>query len=187
MEYMSRLFWVLAALLIAGCGARPTASHTPQVSIDPAFQRYVDDFVADAKAQGHPVQITDLIIKFGDLGTTAPGEPGMFRYGQCDTAPDTTPVITINTNPAVTNWYGGDDAFRELVIYHEMGHCVLGLQHDTNMITLAVPSIDWQSTAAESLMHPDLEIAAQFITEFRDHYVTQLFTGKNDFMTAQSF
>jgi hypothetical protein len=63
------------------------------------------------------VTVDNLTIQFDHLT----GE----RFGLCETGAGMTPTIHIDEE----GWDEADDATRESLLFHEMGHCVLGQNH----------------------------------------------------------
>lgn len=110
---IARLLSIL--LLITACA--PSHKHTLQVS---GFESQVNAFQAAGASVGEPLYIDDLIINFGDLS-------GANEAGLCQTGTETTtPVITIDA----TYWSHTNDVQKELLLFHELAHCILDrLQH----------------------------------------------------------
>ena len=104
------------SLLIVAC-----APNIPVYKVDPAFQSYVNDFESE----------------FGDIGKTVVrfGKPrsstelvGMEVAAECE--PESyfnyaVPVVTVNERA----WNLLPTRFKKKLIYHELGHCVLHLNH----------------------------------------------------------
>jgi hypothetical protein len=102
----------MIAGLAAGCGRRDPVLDVGE------FKPYVDAFEAVSQVEGAPTQVEDLIIKFGDL-------PNPRERGACEIVGDRTPTITISK----TKWGKLDEYERQQLLFHEMGHCVLGQEH----------------------------------------------------------
>jgi hypothetical protein len=62
-----------------------------------------------------------------------------------------------------------EDADREELIFHEMGHCVLGRAHKSIKTAEGIPA---------SIMHP-YRISNSVYKEYRDQYLNELFHPMN--------
>ncbi len=136
---------VFTFALMTACG------REKKVEIDPQFSGYVEGFKT---ASGNTVTIDDLIIQFGD--TENPRARGI-----CRVADDSTPTIIVNQ----TTWEAISEAEREELIFHEMGHCVLGRKHHARTRTSGAP---------ESIMYPFSLTAHEYESE-KQYYHDELF------------
>lgn len=167
---MKYLFFSLS-LILSSCATQ----HKATVNINPVFQPYYDKFIADAKASHH-LQVDDLIIEFGDLGKFASSGEGV--NGRCHMASNETPTVTINDNPSAHNWYTSSEDFREALIYHELGHCLLSLIHDQSQwVTPDGAEVD------NSIMNSDLPQDWYHYDKYHDHYINQLFMSEPSSVT----
>ena len=111
---------LLASLIICvltSCGGDKTI-------IDPEFKVFVSDF-----EQKIGVKVQNIIIKFSP--TKYP------IIGMCITGGETN---EIHIDPQ--NWMGINKDGQELILYHELGHCILGLPHDDRRSTLDNVSVE---------------------------------------------
>jgi hypothetical protein len=88
-------------------------------SVAPEFQTYLTDFEADAKRFGRDVNTDSISISFGDTGS--PNNGAICHTGSKE----------IIVQKAL--WDVDDDTERKIIVYHELGHCVLGLDHSTEL------------------------------------------------------
>lgn len=103
---------LLALTLLTACGR----SGFLDTSI---FTKYIEIFQRESIVYRHPAEVTDLVIKFSsDLDDKI--------VGQCRQQEGATPLILIN----VSWWEKLTVDQKEILLLHEMGHCVLGLSHD---------------------------------------------------------
>lgn len=145
-----------ASLLVAsGCGSAP--SQAPTLQIDPSLTSYVSRFEQASVQYGHPTQVTNLVMGFGDVND--PGEIG--ARGDCEIVTGQTPTVTISADA----WAASTDAEREELVFHELGHCVLGLKHIAGINSAGIPV---------SLMDPT-EIDGAIYSQNRDYYLNGLF------------
>jgi hypothetical protein len=99
-----------AALLVAGCG------HEFKLQVAP-YEQYIAAFESQAAQRGKRITVSDLIIV---TGNPPPGHPA-----SCHTEWNSTPVITVRNTviPAGSS--------TERIMFHELGHCILGKGHVT--------------------------------------------------------
>jgi len=141
---------LIAILLLS---ATACANHGAQVSVVDDALPYYRTFLSLAKANAMVVQETDLVIRFGDINPA--------WNAVCVMGGNHTPTITVNASI----WSRLPNSQREQLLFHELGHCVLGRQHRTDTIN-GVPN---------SIMYPSL------VTEFdyqnnRNYYIHELLT-----------
>ncbi|MCM2279899.1 MAG: hypothetical protein NDJ89_17630 [Oligoflexia bacterium] len=148
-------FLSLPLLLIALALAQSCA-RDPVLDVG-EFAPYVERFETESQRNGVPVQVTDLIIRFGQMLTPS-------ERGACELASGATPIITIRQE----TWEKMDEAEREELLFHEMGHCVLRRTHRSDISTKGVPS---------SIMNPYL-IRGSVYLKNQAYYLRELFAGQ---------
>lgn len=99
-----RTYYIACLLLLSACGKAP--------NIDPAFAEYVYQFSSTYSAR------VEVDVVFADLDAKTAGECQMGK------------VVRISRS----FWQGISDAGRMQLVYHELGHCVLLLQHTSDSI-----------------------------------------------------
>lgn len=82
-------------------------------NIAPDFQKYVEMFLAEGAKRGRKLHANNVIIKFNP----APNEASQCQPGN---------IILINEGA----WKRSNELIKEATIFHEMGHCILGLNHN---------------------------------------------------------
>ena len=90
------------------------------------YQRFIDKFIYEASSRGYSITIDNLIIKNDDT-LEAP------HCGKCnsnDIDINTQKIVSINSNTKC--WFS--DAQLEVLVFHELGHCVLGREHDNGQL-----------------------------------------------------
>jgi Zn-dependent peptidase ImmA (M78 family) len=139
---------LLTFILMVQCGSliqREYQYHTGD------FEPYVQAFKQDAKKFNLDISIVDLLIIFGNLNEDDDNE--YFYLGICYTYTDKTPLIRIDE----AIWKTLDEVERKLLIYHELGHCILNKDHDDDsnniMNTLDVDSQYFIENEQEVLAH----------------------------------
>ena len=110
---------VMLALVATGCGQKEKKLEVPS-----EVMPYVQRFESQSRAQGTPLTVDNLVIRFQNL-------PNANENGVCEIAGDQTPQVTINNSA----WASMDDAEREQLVFHECGHCVLRRRHRDDFLT----------------------------------------------------
>jgi hypothetical protein len=149
---MAEVIFAVSVLLLSACSSP---------SMDPAFQPYVDTFVAQAIANGWSVsnQSIHVTIKFGSTQ-----EFGSDIAGDCSSGSGfSDPSITIDP----TFWNQSFEWYRQALINHELGHCFLGRGHTEAMDAAGCPT---------SLMNPD-QFGATCIPTDQTALYKELFAG----------
>jgi len=97
------------------------------------LERYVEEFerLSVGRNEKH---VTALVVKFADLEDPV--------TGLCELYTKQSPVISIDRS----YWAGADDAERENLMFHELGHCVLRRGHletrkDLKPVSIMFPSL----------------------------------------------
>lgn len=140
-------FYSLLLITLCSCGAPTRQLGT--------FESIVAAFEADAARLGKPAYINDLTIQFGTLSAQV--------LAQCDLNPFAHPTIIVNPN----TWEAMSPIDQELVIRHEIGHCIYKKGHDDE--ALHQPG----GRAYLSIMraHP---LSLYDYADFRDAYTLEL-------------
>lgn len=84
--------------------------------------------------------------------------------GTCDMAGDKSLSITISQGW----WQDAEDVERELLIFHELGHCLLGRAHDNRR----------EGGVPDSLMFWNLSEVVPYYRVNEEHYISELFGQK---------
>jgi len=138
-----RLFSLLFCL-IAACGNAPQKTF----DVPSEFMSYYQSF-----SEAGSVTTDNLIIQFGPLDYP--------RVGQCWTGP-TTPIITIEPN----YWGTVSELQKKEIIWHELGHCVLGRAHRTDFLSDGWPA---------SIMYPTQFDPNYIFNQNYEYYRKELF------------
>jgi len=164
------LLLLLTATSMSACGEEDKPAY---LDAEVPLDVYVSRFKDDAISIGRDIKYPDLAVKFGKTKD----DQNKNRIGYCT---HMGPLALIVIDEEFFN--NSDDLTREALVYHEMGHCVLGRNHRedcrttlTNILTgmgyiLSCPY-------PESIMYPSLP--AKAYKENREFYVQELFSGHN--------
>ena len=131
------------------------------MSVDPALYVYVVDFIAESRIAGRPVQIDNLSVRFTNalpdniLGNCTPYNRGV----------DGRPAVLINT----AYWEYESDTFKKVVVFHELGHCVLWRPH---VLTYLGPNNN-----ITSIMYPSINTDISVYADNWAYYMHELFYG----------
>jgi len=132
---------VLPLIFIASCAKT-------QVTVDPEFKPYLEKFTTDVGGD-----TSDVSVVFEELsGDTV---------GLCITDGDDK---HIKIHPK--HWAKVSHEEREELIYHELGHCVLGLGHKNDMLDYC----------PKSIMYP-MTLSRDCYSNNRDYYYLELKGG----------
>lgn len=155
----SILLAILAPLAVAcsPLGDDQKVTHESVVEVA-GFTSYVAEFQQKSVEYGSPVEISDLIIKFGAM--TNPLE-----RGYCEMATGKTPTIVIDQN----YWNNASEGARKSLLLHELGHCVLDRAHVSTLSNAGVPN---------SVMNP-YTIPSNVFDYNEEHYWQELFSVRN--------
>lgn len=142
---------ILLSFLVIGCAQAPELK--PRLEIEPRLQEYIELFEIESINHKHPIQITNLVARFGS--TTYLGEDVI---GYCQLS--YPPLVVID----LEFWEGAELMERENLMFHELGHCVLNKDHNDEL-TNGFPSSIMNSCLMDSRMY-ELN---------RDFYLFELF------------
>ncbi|MFI5155468.1 MAG: hypothetical protein ACHQEM_04760 [Chitinophagales bacterium] len=110
---------MVLAFFAAGCMKHQ--SETTIYKVPEELSPFIDNFISEAAKRGYTIQKKNLIIEY------TMGNDGAL-CGSCNSTsldPGLQKIITIyNVNPC---WF--NDQQLETLIFHELGHCILGRVH----------------------------------------------------------
>lgn len=130
---MPKRMLIAVIILIFGCGKGKDFDYT----VPAEFEPYVQKFITEARARGKNITIDNLIIKQDSTLSSV-------LCGMSNTISSTNDVQKIITIGVPYCWQ--NDAQLEALIFHELGHCVLGRVHDNTLMPKGDP---------KTLMYPD--------------------------------
>lgn len=163
-----RLILLIIALLFSGCGKKYS-----QTFVEDTLQPYVNKFVLAAKIRGVNIEIKDIVIKLGDANDY---NPQINKVGYCifdrtysgfEMFQDEETSNMIIVDQKFWNRTDITDIQRTELLFHELGHCILGRKHDTRIY----------HNLPESLMYPNLVSMSYFIMyrANEEYYFDELF------------
>jgi hypothetical protein len=136
-------YLLLTLIALSGCGKSPN-------QIDPTFQPLYDQFVSDAKSNGVDVSGPQgIVIQFTTLEQANPlGE----TIGECSDMGYGNDIVSIDYN----FWAGASPSTQQILLYHELGHCLLDEHHNPDPTSIMNALINntmtyWSNYEARSL------------------------------------
>lgn len=151
------LLYIILCFFIFSCQNRQQKVYQVPDEIQPI----VSSFIIEAYKRGHRLVIDDLIITYKYNIFTS----GIHAAGLCRTRFGHTPIIYIDTT--TFNWKNSEMS-REQLIYHELGHCILGRGHTKDTLQNGQPA---------SIMKPSGEtLYGSVMSQYkRAYYLDELF------------
>lgn len=168
---------VFCVLIVFAC-KETVEPVTTEYTIEPKLQKYVDSFFKEAESRGKVIAKENLIVRINN------GE--LFEIcGTCslnEKNPAVQRVVEIKTG-TYSCWDGMFENDREALIFHELGHCLLGrIKHKNDLFGDGTPKSIMVSNNTD-LYGPcvyaiDDNIAACNKTNRRKYYIDELFDEK---------
>lgn len=124
---------LLPLLLLTGCGYEPLNSRHNRIVDVGDFEYYVDLFQVQAKILGQEINIDDLKIQWKYL----PVKESVITLGTCLYSEDSTPLISIDPG----HWVKLSLVSKKILMFHELGHCILKRNHIENPLSIMNPSL----------------------------------------------
>jgi hypothetical protein len=114
-QFNALLLWGSLLLNLASCRQK---ENLPVYQVPADVEPYVQAFLTEARARGKNIQITNLIVEIADKDTV--GLCGLCRQVVGDQSHQKRIFIFRDC------WTGVTSEDREALVFHELGHCVLG-------------------------------------------------------------
>ncbi len=111
--------WLIALLIITGCDR--SDDFKPVYDVPAEIQPLIDSFIHEASIRGISLSINNLIVTYDD-------NPANAVCGSCNSsspATDIQKIITLKSGAPC--WI--EQFELEALVFHELGHCVLGRLH----------------------------------------------------------
>jgi hypothetical protein len=155
-KYMNRftiaILSFFVSILFIQCTQDPYVNN-----IDPAFVRYFDSFIEEGLKRSYPIDLSTERIN-ASFRSAVSGE-----VGQC--VKTTSGIKNLYFDPDY--WQRSDPMQREFLVYHELGHCILGRSHDDGR--------DGQGRCISIMNSGTGNCRSNYISATRDSYLDELF------------
>ena len=116
---------ILCAFTVGSSLAGCEQGFEPRYDVPADLQIHVGSFLEAAASRGHEFTIDNLIIEYDP-------EMQIPECGKCNSASQLNDIQKlIKINPNCTISYNEQI---EALVFHELGHCVLGRQHDYDLL-----------------------------------------------------
>ncbi len=169
---------LIPLILLSACGPQPITQQSfypPQrntASIDPAAQPQYDTFVAQASINGitlDPFRLHNIVIQFTNINEASAIGQGFVVIGLCYSGirnPDGTYSYVVKLDQGF--WDTADQYAQEVLVLHELGHCLLNRKHRPDLDAFGTPV---------SLMNP---VILSDWSSRQDSYLSELYTHIDD-------
>lgn len=141
-------------LLLSACEKEETLSSQVEEALQPYFERF--DQEARIRGLDFSLEMEELeasIIRVDEEGV----------LGQCHYSEQAPNIVEIDNQ----FWARATDLEKEYVVFHELGHCVLGRNHDDTRLA---------DGSCASIMQSGLtSCRVEYNTSNREEYVNELF------------
>lgn len=118
-----RFIFLFSLFLLIGCSR--DKEFVPVYNVPEEFQPFVDAFIQEAADRGISLDITNLIIVFDQNLNTICGTCNSISLNE-----KVQKIISINPNAGCWSVAQG----KESLVFHELGHCVLGRTHNNELL-----------------------------------------------------
>ena len=160
-QFFREITLIFPLTLWTALGFSCGSSEFARLKVGAEFQEYIHKFEEVSSQYSYPIKITELVVEMADL------DPQL--QGSCVTRTGETPRIQINK----TYWEEGDASRREGLLFHELGHCVLGRSHRNEVATDGRPL---------SLMY-EYGVSPGLYVDNRPDYLDELFNYEGSQMS----
>lgn len=160
---MKKLLFILV-LLISSCSC---TTLPPKGTIDPEFISYLVEFNKQAHIYGqdYKAELTDVRISFSILSNQETQNHGRV-IGTCYFEDNLIKIDKLM-------WEYSPHAIREVLLFHELGHCILQREHREGMSY----NIKSGMLINISIMNPEILPLPMYVLN-RQYYMMELFTYK---------
>ena len=154
---------IILVLILSIISCSPIQLHLVNYGI---FNEYVWRFFQYADNYNRKIDSVDLSITFvEDLKVTSSGQE---IVGSCKKFLDDSRMISIKK----PNWNVLTDSNKEILMFHELGHCLLNQQHRNQTIFMD------GLTIPKSIMNAYL--LGNYYEGYKQYYLEELFTYKGE-------
>lgn len=151
-----KILLILLSLAVSACGPK-TAAY----GIDDEILPYLDTLDKEFKSLGRDIGIYTISYHIGSTSFN-----GTDQDGVCVKSNGSNYIII-----SKTHWDNYSDTFRLYLLAHEIGHCILGLEHNNETSQI---SHDLPVSVPVSIMYHSSSEPANWDKYFHEYYLKQL-------------
>lgn len=167
MQKTSLIFLSLLILVLStSCGVK---NDKPQGSVSSELKPYLDKFESYARANGIDVDSYSLSMSFSE--SMPKSDNGGFVIGYCQRSIEGQNVVIQGSY-----WNSASVSDREQLIFHELGHCLLGLSHNDTIEN--APIYNWPNAYATN-------VPSSIMNTF--HFDSRLYSGNRETYVKRLF
>lgn len=172
MQKTIMIFLVLFLLILtSACGVQNKESAS-QGSIDSRAEKYVETFVSYGTKLGSSLDTYSLTVSFSESMPQSTNGGQVIGYCQRYSNGQKTVVLK------ESYWNSASVSDREQLIFHELGHCLLGLTHNDTVESAPLWSnTNYQANNVPSSIMNTFHFGSTLYSGNRNEYMTRLFTG----------
>ena len=165
------LLVVSVASVMVSCGPMPQGPMQNQ-SIDGAFSPYLSEFQRQGEMRGVETDSSHLTMTFNESmpASTIPNCPTCQVLAYCQRTPQGPNVVVKGSY--FKTW---TIARREAVLFHELGHCLLGLDHNNQTETAFWFGTNSPATVVPSSIMNELQFDESVYSGNRSTYLDREF------------
>ena len=167
---VSQFSYLFAFILFISCGFESQLieesntnenSQNQYIDVDARLIPFFVDFEEEAQIRGYSIDLTDLGITGVIETIQEEGVAGTCQYGQH------IHHVTVDQN----FWNNSSNTYKEFVVFHELGHCVLMRGHTEDAFANGI---------CKSIMRSGLgDCRDAYINQNRTYYIDELFGEDN--------
>ena len=154
---------IACIILIAGCKKKVEFVY----QVPQEFEPYVQKFISEARTRGRDIVINNLIIQYEYSSSF----PYCGASNVVSSRNDVQKIITVNGHVCWQN-----NTQLETLIFHELGHCILGRDHDMSLLPKGDPK-SIMYTGDLTMYSPCVYALGDSCNKFyrRSYYIDELF------------
>jgi len=158
--------------------------------IDPELKPYVESFIDNSQGKVSPEDLDGMSIKFVDYKDNGKSSETLFTVATCYLRPWRTNYITVNRWWWAKNTGPMWNINKEVIIWHELGHCVLDREHTTSdydnpwyeklfkFLGLQDKEKSLSDGCPTSIMYPYV-LPTSCLIEHEPYYIKELYTSES--------
>lgn len=148
--------FILLLITLVSLQAHGMGPRRPNLSVEQEVSPYYQDFTTLAQSYGAGFIVDRIVFSFRTFWFSS-------VVGMCTYRGGNTNYVDFSTSA----WRAGSSTFKEMLVFHELGHCLLGRGHN---------NVSHNDGRKESLMNSYIFSQSTY-RAYRDEYLKELFTG----------